>query len=60
LPKASHYKGGERRATSTPMGAAARSTTATAAPAKLLPQRPTKAKEPVAAKGSDDGDWESF
>ncbi len=61
LPKAAHYKGGERRATSTPTGAAARSATATAAaPAKLLPQRPAKAKEPATATGSDDGDWESF
>jgi hypothetical protein len=61
LPKAAHYKGGERRATSTPMGAAARSPAASAsAPAKLLPQRPTKAKETVSAAGNDDGDWESF
>ena len=61
LPKAASYKGSERRATSTPLGAAARSTTASAAtPAKLLPQRPAKAKETVAATGSDDGDWESF
>jgi uncharacterized phage infection (PIP) family protein YhgE len=61
LPKATNYKGGERRATNTPLGAAARSTTTSAAaPAKLLPQRPAKAKETVAATGSDDGDWESF
>jgi methyl-accepting chemotaxis protein len=61
LPKATNYKGGERRATNTPQGAAARSTTASAAtPAKLLPQRPATPKETVAATGSDDGDWESF
>lgn len=62
LPKADSYKGGERRARGTPLGAAARepSASATATPAKLMSQRPAKAKEPVTATSKDDGEWESF
>ena len=62
LPKAVNYQGDERRARGTPLGAAARAPSAstTATPAKLMSQRPAKAKEPVTATGKDDGDWESF
>jgi hypothetical protein len=65
-PKASTFKGPERRATGTPKGAAARGHTG--APSRAAPAKPTApaplaapaAKPAAQASGSNDGDWETF
>jgi len=64
-PKATNFKGQERRSIGTPQGAAARSHTATAKPAAPKPARPTPLAAPAPkvtaqATGSSDGDWETF
>jgi methyl-accepting chemotaxis protein len=69
-PKASNFKGPERRAAGTPKGAAARGQASSAArPATSRPTTVTSRSAPltspapkaaVQATGSNDGDWETF
>jgi methyl-accepting chemotaxis protein len=65
-PKASLFKGPDRRASGTPKGAAARGhTTAPSRPAPAKPATPTALAAPAPkaaaqASGSSDGDWETF
>jgi uncharacterized phage infection (PIP) family protein YhgE len=62
-PKASNYKGPERREAGVPKGAAARSKPSSAArPTTAAPSpTPLAAAKPTAkATGSSDGDWETF
>jgi len=63
-PKASNYKGPERRETGVPQGAAARGKTSATRPTAAAP-RPSPAplaaaKSAAKASGSNDGDWETF
>jgi methyl-accepting chemotaxis protein len=62
-PKATPFKGQERRAVGTPKGAAARGHTAPSRPVplKAATPAPLAAPKPAAqATGSSDGDWETF
>ena len=64
-PKATPFKGQDRRATGTPKGAAARGHAAAAKPAAPKPAKPTPLPAPAPkvtaqATGSSDGDWETF
>jgi hypothetical protein len=65
-PKASHFKGPDRRAVGTPKGAAARGHTpapSRPSPAKAATPAPLAApaaKPAAPASGSNDGDWETF
>jgi hypothetical protein len=62
-PKASNFKGSDRRSMGVPKGAAARGASR---PAPLKPYKPAPLAAPAAkpapqaASGSSDGDWETF
>jgi hypothetical protein len=65
-PKASNFKGSDRRGGGVPKGAAARSANRTPPAPPLRPYKPAPLAAPAAkpppqaASGSSDGDWETF